>query len=271
MAGVPLDIAWLNGKILSPVPAHLEAVVARVLPADQGCYTTALFRMGLPVWRDRHARRLKRDAQALGLGKVDEPRVHAALEELGSAAFAGDSGIVRVTAYLGERGNLNLLGEARDLSGVPDLLRAVTSPDPLDTEGRVWTGAKGSNFAFYVRVREIMSERGCEEVILYDREGFVIEGCVANLFVVDGRGDLIAPNLSRGAVAGLAQEMVHECVPEVVVRDMPLSELADVREIIAVNSVRHAMPIVQLDQKPVGTGQPGEWFRRLYDILSSQD
>jgi branched-subunit amino acid aminotransferase/4-amino-4-deoxychorismate lyase len=271
MAGRPLDLAWLNGKILNPIPADLHGLAARVLRADRGCYTTALIRSGEPVWRERHAARIERDALAIGLGAVDKSRVRAALEELGSAVFAGGSGIVRVTAYSGEPGVVNLLAEARDLSGDPDLWHAVLSPRAFDSEGRAWTGAKGSNFAFYDCVREIMTDHGCEEVLLYDRDGFVIEGCRSNLFVVDAHGALVAPNISRGAVAGLARELVHELVNEVVVRDMPVAELAEVREIIAVNSVRHAAPIVQLDGEPVGSGNPGRWFRRLYEILSNQE
>ena len=271
MAGTPITIAWLNGKLLSPLPTGLEELSVDMLKSGRGCYTTALIRDGSPVWRDRHGKRLQRDAKALGLGAVELSKVDTAFDELASAAFGSGSGIVRVTVYPDNGGALNLLAEARDLSGDPDQWRAILCRDSLDASAAVWTGAKGSNFAFYDRVRETMAEASVEEVLLHDPDGYVIEGCRSNIFLVDVEGRLVAPNISRGAVAGLAQECVHEFVPEVVVRDMPLAELADVQEIIAVNSVRHASPIVELDGKPVGTGKPGKWFRTLQQILSSLD
>ena len=88
--------------------------------------------------------------------------------------------------------------------------------------------------------------------------------------MVDAGGALVAPNLSRGAVAGLAQELVHERIPEVVVRDMKSSELAEAREIIAVNSLCRASLIVQLDGKPVGSGAPGPWQQRIFELLSRE-
>jgi len=106
-------------------------------------------------------------------------------------------------------------------------------------------------------------------VVLVDGAGYVIEGCRSNLFVVDRKGALVAPNISRGAVAGLAQEIVHELIPSVVMRDLSVDELDDARELVAVNAVRQAVSVVRLDQKPIGTGQPGEWQQRLSRALAS--
>jgi D-alanine transaminase len=113
-----------------------------------------------------------------------------------------------------------------------------------------------------------MGEAEVEEVVLVDDAGYVIEGCRSNLFVVDRDGALVAPNISRGAVAGLAQELVHERIPDVVIRDMSVDELDDAQEIIAVNAVRQAAPIVRLNHEPIGTGEPGAWQRRLSQELA---
>jgi len=251
-----------------PVPPMLRRQCDRALRAGEGCYTTALIKDGEPVWADRHARRLRRDAHALALGDVDARQVEVALSDLGREAFGAGSGIVRVAAYPGSSGRLSLLALARDLSGDRDLWVAKVSPLRLDSDRGRWTGAKGCHFTFYDRVRESMTEAGCDEMLLCDRDGFVIEGCRSNLFMVDAGGTLVAPDLSRGAVAGLAQEFIHERLRDVVVRDLRVDELAGVGEIIAVNAVRQAKPIVELDGSPVGSGRPGKWFRRLSAILS---
>lgn len=93
-----------------------------------------------------------------------------------------------------------------------------------------------------------MGEKSLEEVLLVDAEGCVVEGCRSNLFVVDAAGELVAPNLSRGAVAGLAQELVHEGIPEVVVRDMKSRVLLSrLLEPEALDCVGHAVHVVFSD------------------------
>lgn len=245
-----------------------------MLISNEACYSTALILAGAPTWAKRHARRLRRDALALGIGEVDEAEVQGALGELSDAAFneggAKRDGVVRVVAARTDAGELELIALSIEFSEEAAQWRAVLAPFAHDTEGRVWTGAKGSNFALYTRAREWMAEQGTEEVLLVDGEDCVVEGCRSNIFVVDRDGELVAPNLSRGAVAGLAQELVHEGIPEVVVRDMKSTELAEAREIIAVNSLWRARPIVQLDGKPTGTGTPGPWNDRIRELLASE-
>ncbi len=267
-------LCWRRGAQLGEAPAGLGERVVEMLIANEACYSTALILAGEPKWAKRHARRLRRDARALGIGEVDESEVLEALAELSHAAFAAGGskrdGVVRVVASRTNACAPELVALSIEATEEPSQWRASQAPFAHDTEGRVWTGAKGSNFPLYTRAREWMAEKGLEEVLLVDAEDCVVEGCRSNIFVVAADGELVAPNLSRGAVAGLAQELVHEGIPEVVIRDMKSSELPDAREIIAVNSLCCAKPIVQLDGKPMGSGTPGPWHQRLLDLLSSE-
>ena len=267
-------LCWRSGDHLCEAPADLGERVFKLLIANEACYSTALILAGAPTWAKRHARRLKRDALALGLGDVDECEVLQALEELSHAAFSeGGSkrdGVVRIMASRGDAGALELVALSLEATEEPSRWRAVLAPFAHDTEGRVWTGAKGSNFQLYQRARDLMAEKGMQEGLLVDGEDCVVEGCRSNIFVVDANGALVAPNSSRGAVAGLAQELVHEHCPEVVGRDMKSAELAEAREIIAVNSLCRASSIVALDGRPVGSGAPGPWQQRILELLSSE-
>ena len=210
-------LSWHSGTGLGDAPAGLGERALEWLIAGEACYSAARIHASKPKWAQRHARRLKRDARALGLGEVAEEDVLLALSELGAAAFSkrgmDGNGIVRIVAFRGAEGQLELYALPEEFTPEPDEWRAVLAPFAHDMEGRVWTGAKGSNLPLYNRARALMAERGMQEVLLVDGDDCVVEGCRSNIFVVDAGGALVAPNLSRGAVAGLAQEIVHEHIP----------------------------------------------------------
>jgi branched-chain amino acid aminotransferase len=65
----------------------------------------------------------------------------------------------------------------------------------------------------------------------------------------------VTPPLERGAVAGIAREVLLERVKELRCRDVSASDLRAAREVVAVNAVRGARPIVRLDGREIGTGQ----------------
>ena len=81
-------LCWRSGSHLGELPANLGDRVFEMLIAGEACYSTALVLAGAPTWAKRHARRLKRDAAALGIGEVDEVEVLQALGELSHAVFA---------------------------------------------------------------------------------------------------------------------------------------------------------------------------------------
>ncbi len=96
-----------------------------------------------------------------------------------------------------------------------------------------------------------------------------MEGAHTNLFAVTADGALVTPPLDRGAVAGLARTLAMERVPEAVEADVKRADLANLRELIAVNAVRGARPVVRVDSAPIGDGRPGPGCARLAQALAS--
>jgi branched-subunit amino acid aminotransferase/4-amino-4-deoxychorismate lyase len=110
---------------------------------------------------------------------------------------------------------------------------------------------------------------GADEAILADREEWVVEGARTNLAGVDATGAPWTPPLHRGAVAGIAREIVLESLPELREVDVPRDALANARELVVLNAVRGARPVVELDGRPVGSGRPGPLCAQLKRILAS--
>jgi len=189
--------------------------------------------------------------------------------ELAEAVFGPGDGIVRLDLGRGPDGRCHLVGRSRPLGEDPPVWHAVTAPFVHAGPGDA-PGAKRSPVVLYDRARRFASDAGVDEALLFDTRDCLVEGARSNLFVVDRSGRLIAPGPSRGAVAGLAREILCERLGTVPDADLEPLELRGARELVAVNAVRGARPIVGIDEALLGTGAPGPWAARLAEILDEE-
>lgn len=138
-----------------------------------------------------------------------------------------------------------------------------------------WCHIKAITLLANVLQRQQAVDEGCAEAILV-RDGFAIEGAASNLFaVVDGilltppKGNDILPGITRDLVVELAQA---NAIP-LEERKIGVAELDRAEEVWVTSSTREVLPIIELDGKPVGAGEPGPlWVRmnRLYQQRKEQ-
>ena len=211
-------------------------------------------------------RRLRRDARTLEIGQVDEAEVVRAFDEIARAVFGAGDGVVRLQASRDGEGRLHLVGIPRQLGEEPETWRAIIAP--FAHEGQTpWPGVKVSNHLLSALAGASARAAGVDEALLVDRDGHIVEGSRSNLCVASGN-TLATPDLARGGVAGIAREIACERLPDLVVRDIDLEEVRAADELIALNSVRGARPIVSLDGRPIASGKPGLWSQRLADVFA---
>lgn len=120
-----------------------------------------------------------------------------------------------------------------------------------------------------VLLRQQAVEAGAAEAILI-RNGFATEGAASNLFVVrhgllltPPRGPLLLPGITRDLILELA---VANAIP-FREADIEAGSLATADEIWLTSSTREIMPVTTLDDKPVGTGQPGTLYHRMMALF----
>jgi len=107
---------------------------------------------------------------------------------------------------------------------------------------------------------------GFDEAIALDVSGHVTEATVANLFLVrDGRlvtpatsGDILE-GITRNSVLTLAADLGISCEERPVDR----SELYLAEEIFMAGSSARITPVLSVDRRPIGAGQPGVITQRL--------
>jgi len=211
-----------------------------------------------------------RDAAQLGLGALDTSACLAALEAAGRAAFGGAPGVVRLEAHAGDGGGARLVAATRPLGSDPEHWSAVVARVPHEGPGP-WAGAKRAEWPCVARARETAAAAGADEALLLDAAGRLVEGARASLVVVRADGSAVAPPLARGGVRSVAREIALAALQEICEADVPAAELRRAREVVALNAVRGARPIVRLDGAAVGAGTPGPLAARLRAALDAAD
>jgi D-alanine transaminase len=120
-----------------------------------------------------------------------------------------------------------------------------------------------------VLATQTAKERGAFEAMLI-RDGVVTEGARTNFFgVVDGTlrthpcDNHILPGITRSVLRDLARALSIE-LDETPIRE---SEIPNLTELFLTGTTTDVTPVVKLDDKPVGTGRPGELTRKLQRVL----
>ncbi len=127
-----------------------------------------------------------------------------------------------------------------------------------------------------------MKERGGYEGLYFSRERFVSEGIRSNVFAVKGKQILtpdlqcgISDRISRGMVMRLAQSLKID-ISETLLN---LEDLASCDECFVTNAVWGILPVIRIDEAPVGDGRVGQttkYLKRQYrkfiisDILNTE-
>jgi D-alanine transaminase len=142
-------------------------------------------------------------------------------------------------------------------------LAAITLPDTRWEHCHWKTTALLPN----VLMRQQSLEAGADEAILL-RDGQLSEGASSNVYAVFD-GEIRTPQLGAEILSGITREIVLQLAAEhdFALRECPVSE-AELRaadEIWISSSTRQVLPVTQLDGAPVGDGQPGPVWRRMYD------
>ncbi|MFL5594041.1 MAG: aminotransferase class IV [Gemmatimonadaceae bacterium] len=121
-----------------------------------------------------------------------------------------------------------------------------------------------------VLAAETAKQRGAFEAMLI-RDGIVTEGAKTNFFgVVDGTlrthpcDTHILPGITRSVLRDLARD-VGIALDETPIR---ADEIPRLTELFLTGTTTDVMPIVRLDDKPVGKGKPGELTRKLQRTLA---
>ncbi|HVA61781.1 MAG TPA: branched-chain-amino-acid transaminase [Mycobacteriales bacterium] len=111
---------------------------------------------------------------------------------------------------------------------------------------------------------------GYDECIMLTPTGAIAEGSGENIFCVYGRR-LVTPPLVDGALAGITRDSVMTIARdeglEVVEATLVRSDLYLADEAFFTGTAAEMVPLIEVDDRPVGDGKPGTVTRHLLDLF----
>jgi branched-chain amino acid aminotransferase len=111
---------------------------------------------------------------------------------------------------------------------------------------------------------------GFDEAILLTHDGHVAEGSAENIFIVRD-GEVHTPPLSDAILEGITRKSVIELLRDelqlpVVERSIDRSELYQADEIFFSGTAVGVSPVVEVDRRPVGSGEIGKISSAVADL-----
>jgi branched-chain amino acid aminotransferase len=269
-------VVYLNGAFIEAADARVSLFDGGYLYGD-GLYETLRLYAGRPFDLDGHLARLTRELALLGYAwRPDAAAISAIFTELATRnGLLGVDSRARLTISRGGSPDDPLpLAPAADL---PATVSAWTLPLATDLVAWQENGvavcvmkspfARGNfpqlktlNTLPPVMALRFAHGEGCQEAILVDRQGKLLEGAGSNLFLVHG-DRLTTPPVRLGLLAGRTRALVLRLATDA---GLDVSEAAcDRRDLLTAGeaflsgSVKEIVPIVRADGRAIGNGRPG--------------
>jgi branched-chain amino acid aminotransferase len=149
--------------------------------------------------------------------------------------------------------------------GVAVSLVSVVRNHPASVDPRIKSNNLLNNA---LAMQEALRRGPFFEAVMRNYRGELAECSQSNLFVVKG-GTVRTPALEAGLLAGITREFVEEVAVEagIPVADETLydADLLGADEAFLTSTSKEIVPIVRVDDRPVGDGQPGPTTRLLLE------
>jgi branched-chain amino acid aminotransferase len=152
----------------------------------------------------------------------------------------------------------------------PDLyekgLEIVTASTQRNHPAALNARIKSLNYLNNILAKIEGLQAGCIEALMLNHKGEVAECTGDNIFLVES-GVISTPPTDAGILEGVTRQAVIELAEQagIVVRQIPLTRhdvyVAD--ECFLTGTAAEVIPVVKVDQRSIGSGEPGPVTRRL--------
>ena len=265
-------IAYVNGRYL-PQRAATVHIEDRGYQFSDGVYEVCEVRGGCVIDQRRHLARLKR---SLGELDIALPMSETALEVIMRECMRRNrvhNGIIylQITRGVARRDhafpppgthpsvvvtarNIDFAGNER---AAAEGLAVITVPD--NRWQRV--DIKSISLLPNVLAKQAARERGAKEAWFIDGRGQVTEGSSSNAWIVTKGGKVVTRPADNGILRGITRSVLIDVIKaqglELEERPFTVEEAQGAREAFLTSASQIVMPVVRIDDRPVGNGAPG--------------
>jgi D-alanine transaminase len=265
---------YLNGKYL-PLEDAKISVLDRGFTFGDGVYEVFLVYQRKIFRLAEHLERLDRSLAGI---YMKNPRTHAEwkqiLADLVNDNPADDQSLyLQITRGVSDRDHAIALAQEPTIFAMSKALpqrNLVQGIHAITCEDIRWKlcDIKAITLLPSVLLRHRAMQTGATEAILYKGE-IVTEGAASNVFIVsDGivktppKDSSILPGITRDLVLELLQREGIPCRETSITRE----ELSNADEIWITSSTWEIVPVIKLDDRPVGNGKHGKVWEKAMEI-----
>lgn len=230
------------------------SVLDHGLTVGDGVFETIQTSNGKFLSLERHLKRLRESAQAVGLGVPNEAAIRDALNALReNLEFQSCSqGRLRITwtSGSGELGSLRGSGwslvavwnEAKPWSATSRLMSSSVIKFSKSTLAQVKSTSYMENV---IALNQAVAE-GFDEAALFNENGFLAEGTSSNIFLLTG-DQVLTPPLSAGGLGGITRQVLLEACPWILEKLINRDDMLQADLLILTSSTRNLQPVSIFD------------------------
>jgi len=272
----PLPICYLNGAYVAIDEARISPFDRGFLYADGGYEVMPVY-AGRPFRFAAHCERLTRTLEQI---RMKDPHTRDEWREIIASLIARNGPSDQYVYWQVTRG----AERGRTHAPLPDIPRTVfafCSPLPVPGSDTLANGLpcitatdtrwarcdiKSVSLLANVLLRQLSVDAGAAETILL-RNGELLEASASAVHVVIG-GELRTPPNSNCILPGTTRSVVEMMaaragIPCIAAR-ISEAELRNADELWLSAATREVQPVTKLDGRPIGSGQPGPLWRKVF-------
>ena len=273
-----LPTVYLNGHFLPIEEAKISPLDRGFIFGD-GVYEVIPFYAGRGLRMREHLMRLQRSLDELEIANPYpiaqwESSITTLIEKNGG----GNVGVyIQVTRGVAKRDFPPPMGLTQT---VFMMVNPLATPKPeiyvngiscVSLDDNRWLKCQIKSVALIgaVMLKHEANQAGADEAVLF-RDGYLTESSASNIAAVKS-GVILCPPMDNLILPGITYELMIELARKnnmpLEIRRVARKEVKKADELWIMSSTKEVVPIVRLDDKPIGTGQPGPIFKKMYQLF----
>jgi D-alanine transaminase len=273
-------VAYVNGRY-GPLATAGVSVEDRGFQFADSLYEVVAFLNGRFLDWDKHLWRLRRGLAALFIDGVpgDAALLQIARRLIANSRYTDGLLYIQVSRGAAKRDHAfpagispTLVLTVRRFDFAQRLPQLQTGVSAISLPDQRWARCdlKTTGLLPAVLAKQEAKAAGAFEA-LFVKDGEVTEGGSTNMYMVDGAGRVGTHPVSARILPGIARDtlldLARAAQMEVVERAFTLEEARAAPELFLTSTTAPILPIVRLDDAPVGSGAPGPVSHRLGEML----
>ena len=269
-------IAYVNGRYIAHRDARVH-IEDRGYQFADGCYEVVAMRNGVFIDAGLHLQRLRRSLAALSIAfSMNDAALMVVMNEVARRNLVREGFVyLQITRGVATR-DFAFPGKARPSLVMTARSKLLVDPKLMASGIKVITipdqrwarpDIKSVSLLPNALGKEAAKKAGAYEAWQVDRDGNVTEGTSSNAWIVTKAGEVVTRQADQGILNGVTRLGLLRVIAasgfRLSERPFSVAEAKGAAEALLTSSTNFVVPVVRIDDAPVGDGKPGPLAKKL--------